>query len=173
VAEVVQEGVPDDPAGGVEVHNAVEVEGPLEVELRAGGHGHGEDLRAVDQLRGLSFLEIVHEVLDVHDRGLAAQGDGRDVVLLVQVGQVVEVAELLREGNDVGVDTDALIGGVLVAEADVLVGHEREVFDHGDDVLGELLVLVGLGRERAGAGQRGLDVHVPVGADQFVEGLLA
>ena len=93
--------------------------------------------------------------------------------MLLDVGEIAEVAELLREGNDVGVDAYFFVGLVLVPEADILVGHELEVFDHGGDVLGELLVLVGGGRERVRPGERGLYVHVPVGADQLVEGLLA
>ena len=171
--QVVEEGVPDYPAGGIVVHYTVKVERTLKVHLvlrsrQAQQHG------AVGQGRGPGrFLQFVDEVFDIHHRGLAAQGDNGNVVLLLELGEIAEVAELLREGNDVAVDAHFLVGLVLVPDADILVGQDLEDLHHVADVVGELLVLVGVAGQRVRPGERGLDVHVPVGADQLVELLLA
>ena len=117
----------------------------------------------------MGFFHCVDEVFGGEDGGLAAKGHDRDAVFGLQVEQKFHVADFFGEEDDVGVGAEAPVVFIFVSEPNVFVAEELVFFDHGNDLVAELGVLVGLGREGAGAGEGGFDVHVPEGSDQFAE----
>jgi len=64
------------------------------------------------------------------------------------------------------------MGLVIIAEADILIPHYLDIFDHVDDVIYELSVLVGLDGQGASPGKSWFDVHIPEGPDEFFQGWL-
>lgn len=144
-SEVIEEGLLDDPAGGVIVDDGEEVEGALEIDV--------------------GFFHCVDEVFGGEDGRLAAQRHDRDAVFGLQVEQKFHVADFFGEEDDVGVGAEAPVVFVFVSEPNVFVSEELVFFDHGNDLVAELGVLVGFRREGAGAGEGGFDVHVPKRSD--------